>query len=368
VERNRHSSLITHHSSLNHRSAGIATEDRLSEVPTKKPSDSSTPPAVYAVFGPEAFLKREALAGITHEVLGKADRSLSLSEYEGSSAELAPIMDDLRTLPFLADRRLVIIREADPFITRFRPEMEDYADKPSSTGVLVLECKTMPGNTRLHKKINALGGIVACEAVKAAAIGGWIAARSREAHGVQIATDAVTLLADLVGTDLGLLDGELAKLALYVGERKKIAVADVEALVGQQREEEIWGIMSAMAAGDDRRALTLWEQVLQTDKAAEMRSIAGIAYKVRQMLNAKRAQAAGASQIELSKLLMIWNNPQRLRTELDAFTAPQLERMMCRLLEADVASKSGGASVQASIESLIVAVCQAKKPRRTAGA
>lgn len=337
-------------------------------MPPSRHGNNAAFTAVYAVFGPEAFLKREALTAITRQVLGTADRSLSLSEYEGPSAELAPIMDDLRTLPFLAERRLVIVREADPFISRFRTELEDYADKPSSTGVLVLECKTMPANTRLHRKISALGGLVPCEAVKAAAVGEWLTARSRDAHGVQLASDATTLLAELVGNDLGRLDGELAKLALYVGERKRITAADVEALVGQQREEEIWGIMSAMAAGDDRRALTLWEQVLQTDKAAEVRSIAGIAYKVRQLLNAKRAQAAGASQMELSKLVGIWRDPQRLYAELGAFTMPQLERMLCRLLEADVAAKSGGASVQASIESLIVAVCQAKRTRRAAGA
>lgn len=337
-------------------------------MPSKKSNEGSAPAAVYAVFGPELFLKREALAGIMHHVLGDADRSLSLSEYEGANAELAPIMDDLRTLPFLADRRLVIVREADTFITRFRPELEDYADKPSSTGVLVLEGKSLPSNTRLYKKINALGGIVACEAVKASAVGGWLTARARAAHGVQIATDAAALLANLVGADLGLLDGELAKLALYVGDRQRITAADVEALVGQQREEEIWGIMSAMAVGDERQALTLWEQVYQTDKAAEVRSVAGIAYKVRQLLNAKKAQEAGAPQSEVARLAMIWNNPQRLNAELNAFTTQQLERMLCRLLEADVAAKSGGAGVQSSIEALIIAVCQAKRARRTAGA
>jgi DNA polymerase III subunit delta len=337
-------------------------------VSVKKSGDSSGPAAVYAVFGAEAFLKREALVRITHQALGNADRSFSMSEYEGPSAELAPIMDDLRTLPFLAERRLVIVREADPFITRFRPELEDYADKPTSTGVLVLECKSLPSNTRLYKKINALGGTVPCDAVKRMDVGRWLATRSHDAHGVQLAADAAALLADLVGTDLGLLDGELTKLALYVGERKRIAAEDVEALVGQQREEEIWGIMSAMAAGDERRALTLWEQVYQTDKAAEARSIAGIAYKVRQLLSAKKAQEAGAPEFEVAKLAMIWRDPQRLHAELNAFTTAQLERILCRLLEADVAAKSGGISVQASIESLIIAVCQAKRARRTAGA
>ncbi|HOB73896.1 MAG TPA: DNA polymerase III subunit delta [Phycisphaerae bacterium] len=334
---------------------------------TGKKKDTAVPAPVYAVFGHEAFLKRQGLARITDQVLGKADRALSLSEYEGPSAELAPVMDDLRTLPFLAERRLVIVREADTFITRFRTDLEEYADHPSATGVLVLECKSLAANTRLYKKIAALGGLVPCEAVKANAIGGWLVARCRDGYGLQLDSAAASLLVHLVGNDLGLLDGELWKLSLYVGERKRITTADVEALVGHQREEEIWGIMSAMAAGDESRALTLWEQVWQTDKAAEARAVAGIAYKVRQLLNAKKAQEAGASINELGKMLMIWGNPQRVQAELSAFSAPQLERMLCQLLEADVAAKSGGASVQSSIEALIVNVCRAKRARQVAG-
>lgn len=330
----------------------------------KKTSTSSAAPAIYAVFGAETFLRRQALARITEQVLGKADRSLSLSEYEGPSAEFAEIMDDLRTLPFLADRRLVIVREADTLITRFRAKLEDYVDQPSTSGVLVLECKSLPGNTRLYKKIAAIGGTIACDAIKPHAVGAWLTARCRDEYGLQIEPKAAALLTHLVGNDLGRLDGELQKLAIYLGDRKRISAADIEALVGQQREEQIWGIMSAMAAGDEARALSLWEEVYQTDRAAEARSVAGLAYKVRQLLNARRAQAAGAPEAELAKILMIFRDPRRLQAELNAFTAPQLERMLCRLLEADVASKSGGLSVQASIEALIIGVCRAKRSAR----
>ncbi|MEP0841613.1 MAG: DNA polymerase III subunit delta [Phycisphaerae bacterium] len=337
-------------------------------MPAKQTTGGTSGPAVYAVFGPEAFLKRQAVRRITDAVLGQADRAMSMNEYEGPSAELAVVLDDLRTLPFLSDRRLVLVREADAFITRFRADLEAYLESPSPTGVLLLECKSLPANTRLYKKIDAQGGIRACPEVKANAIGGWLAGRAREAHGAAIEPQAAALLAELVGTELGLLDAELEKLALYVGDRRTITADDVKALVGQQREEEIWGIMSAIAAGDRARALTLWEEVVETDRTAEILSIAGIAFKVRQLLNAKRAQAAGASLFELGKMLMIWGNPQRVQAELSAFTVEQLERMLCRLLEADVAAKSGGVSVRASIEALIIEACRGRQRARAVGA
>src|SRR5690606_33301026 len=138
-------------------------------------------------------------------------------------------------------------------------------------------CKSLPSNTRLYKKIAAMGGTIACDAVKPHAVGGWLTARCRDEYGLQIEPKAAALLTHMVGNDLGRLDGELQKLAIYLGDRKRIDAADVEALVGHQREEEIWGIMSAMAAGDEARALSLWEEVYQTDRAAEARSVAGLA-------------------------------------------------------------------------------------------
>ena len=115
----------------------------------------TTTAPIYAVCGAEEFLKRQAVERITRNVLGNADPALALSEYDGAPAppELASVLDDLRTLPFLADRRLVIVRDADRFITLYREALEEYAAGPSPTGVLLMECKSLPGNTRLAKHI-----------------------------------------------------------------------------------------------------------------------------------------------------------------------------------------------------------------------
>src|SRR5690606_22786805 len=116
--------------------------------------------------------------------------------------------------------------------------------------------------------------------------------------------------------------------------RKAVTPTDVQATVGHTREEQVWGILAAISAGDEGRALALWEGVWETDRAAQGRAIAGIAYKVRQLLTAKRAEEAGAPVSELAKLLMIWGDPSRVRSELAAFTTAQVETMLCRLLEA----------------------------------
>ena len=320
---------------------------------------------VYVVCGAEAFLKREAITRISDQVLGEADRSLALTEYD-SNAELAAVLDDLRTLPFLTDRRLVILRDADPFITRYRTELEAYFESPSPTGVLLLDVRTFPKNTRLYKRAQAVGQVVECEPLKGAGVSAWINSRVRDVYGKRIEGPAVAMLLDYVGQELGLLDAELQKLTLYVGQRASLAAADVEACVGNTREEQIWGLLSAVAAGNEAAALSLWEHVWDTDRAAPARAIGGIAFKVRQLLTAKRAQEGGAAPQQLAGMLGLWgNNAQRLRAELDAFTTAQVEQMLTRLLEADVGAKSGGPSVQSSIEAFIVEMCRTRRRRAT---
>jgi len=332
-------------------------------MPGKKLREGQHGPA-HAVCGGEIFLRRRAVADLTHRVLGNADRSLALNEYDGSDAgtSLAGVLDDLRTLPFLSERRLVVVREADAFITKYRQELEDYLDSPSPTGVLLLDCKTLPSNTRLYKKIAAVGEVVDCKPMKAAAVPGWLIEHCRATCNKKLDARAAALLCDQIGVNLGLLDAEIQKLALYVGERTTIAADDVEKLTGRCREEEIWGILSAIAAGNRAKALVQWEEVWQTDRAASARAIAGLAYTVRRLLTAKRAQEAGASRDELRKIMMIWRDDDRLMRELNAFTTDQVELMLTRLLEADVAGKTGAGSVRASIEAFIIEMCG----RRTA--
>jgi DNA polymerase-3 subunit delta len=318
------------------------------------------------IYGAEAFLKRQALMDVLDRALAGADRSLALSEYDGTSAgvELASILDDLRTLPFLSERRVVLIRDADAFITKYRESLETYLENPSSTGVLVMEARSFPGTTRLARKAATLGEVIKCEAVAARTLPGWLASRARDAYRLRLDAGAAAMLLEFVGDELGLLDAELQKLALYVGQRGEVLPADVQACVGHTREEQVWGILSAISAGDEGRALSLWEQVWETDRAAQGRAVGGIAYKVRQLLNAKRAQEAGAAPAELARLLMIWRDDRRLRTELGAFTTEQVETMLCRLLQADVAAKTGRSSVQSAIEAFIVESCRARRQRR----
>jgi len=313
------------------------------------------PPPCIVVFGEEELLVREAASAAIVQVFPEGVPDLGIAEFDPADAALADVLDELRTLPFLADRRLVLIRGADAFISKNRDALERYLDSPSPTGVLLLICKTFDARTRLYKAVGKCGQVVKCQKMYSRQIPGWVVDRATSRYAKRIDPPAAARLRNLVGDDLATLDGELDKLSVFVGDRPSIAVADVEALVGYNREEKVFGIIDAMATGEPARALELWHQVWATDRAAVGRAIGGLAFSIRRLLEARRSAEAGSSIGELARTL--WADPETVSRRLKRCTVAGLQEQLSALLEADVAAKTGWSNVRDAVEKFIVAQC-----------
>ncbi len=214
------------------------------------------PQSVCVASGDEAFLKRRTLLEIRRAVLGSSEGEFSLATFEGKTALLRDIQEELSTLAmFGGGRRLVLVEEADDFVTRYRAELEDYVAKPVSTGVLVLDVKSFPSNTRLYKAVAATGMLVDCGAPAAAAVTRWVRSWAKQAHGIQLEVAAADALVEAVGPELGLLDQELAKLALTVEAGGKISVTTVTEMVGGWRARTTWEMLDAALDGKAPEAM-----------------------------------------------------------------------------------------------------------------
>lgn len=287
--------------------------------------------------------------------------SMRLSKFEGDRAEPADVLDEARTLSLLGDMRVVVVSEADGFISNHRKVLERYCADPSESGCLILECKSFAANTRLYKMVNRFGGVVKCEAPRRAALTSWIAERAWRVYGKRLEPGAAERLREYVGESLGIFDQELAKLSTYVAQRPDITVNDVDALVGNIREQAVFAITGAMADGDVRTALHQWERVLATDRAAPGRAIGGLAWGIRRLLEAHDAVAGGTPVANLAR--QYWTEPAVLERRLRCVSRRQLEDQLCDLLEADLAAKTGLSEVGRAMERFIVKHTPA--PRRT---
>jgi DNA polymerase-3 subunit delta len=306
---------------------------------------------VYAIVGHDRFLRSEALAELMRALEEDAD-DLGPVRFEGSRAGLADVLDEVRTVSLLGSRRIVIVDEADAFITAHRPSLERYCGAPSDGGVLILACQTFPRTTRLCKAIAKHGAVLRCDAPKGRALTDWIMRRAEQRYEKRLGMPAAQKLREHVGDSLGAVDAELSKLAAYVGARTAITTDDIEALTGHHREEKVFAVMDAIASKDPAGALRCWEQVLATDRAAPIRAIAGLAWGLRRLLEARRDLDRGVSIRALAPRM--YTRPDLLQRRLERVTTAQLEAQQRDLLAADLAVKTGASTVECAVEKFIV--------------
>ena len=209
---------------------------------------------VYVVYGDDVYLRREVSAGIAGSVLGAEADELAVSRFEGDAASLADVMDELRTLPFFSRRRIVVVTDADPFVTRYRKELESYVDQPSGAGVLVLMVKSWPANTNLARQVATSGLPLDCNSPPEKELVPWLIHHASNQDAV-LDADAARLLVELVGAEVGLLTAEVEKLAVYVGEARRIRRADVSRMVEAGRIETVWKVLDAATTGHAAEAI-----------------------------------------------------------------------------------------------------------------
>jgi DNA polymerase-3 subunit delta len=218
---------------------------------------------IYALVGDEDFLKRLARERIIGLALGDEDPAFAVSVYQGDKLAFSTARNELETLPFLAPCRIVIVESADTFVTENRPALENYATKPSSVGVLVLDVKTFPDNTRLAKALPDAAKI-ACKAPLAYRLHDlkpWCSEWAKTAHKKKLAPEAAGELLELVGSSMGLLDQELGKLAVAVGTKPDITAEDVDRFVGRGKAADVFRILDAIGAGKPGEALSILEEL-----------------------------------------------------------------------------------------------------------
>ena len=141
---------------------------------------------VYALVGEDSFLQMEHLARILKEAPADAARI----DLDGECAELAEVFDELRSFAMFGGSKIVVMRNADDFVSRFREQLEDYLEHPSNSATLVLRVKSLPGNQRVAKLIAKVGAVDKCEPPEPYELPGWITQRAKSVHKIAIVPDA----------------------------------------------------------------------------------------------------------------------------------------------------------------------------------
>ena len=327
----------------------------------KAPEKHETGPVV-ALYGSERYLKHAALAALVGQVLGasggaeeQGDDELGLVRFNGKDADLKTVRDELSLVSMWGERRLVVVDDADEFVTKNRAGLESYLDKPAKKSVLVLNVKSWPKTTRLAKGVAKSGLDLECSELSGAALQRWIADVAKEKHAKQFERDAAALLVELAGSDLALLDQEIAKLASYAGERTKITSDDVTRLVGGWKAETTWAMTNAVRDGQIGDALACLDKLLYAGEAPQ-KLLGGINFVFRKFANATELTAEGVPLPgALQQAGVFPRDVGASSTYLRRIGRPRAEQISNWLLTADSNLKGGSRTAdRLELEELLV--------------
>jgi DNA polymerase-3 subunit delta len=231
-------------------------------------------PSVIAAFGDEPFLKRLVLKELRKKIIGD-DEDVPVATYDcqDRQPDWRDIADELATASLFGSGkpRLVILERADPFVSANRAKLEDYVAKPTKSGVLVLEVDEWAANTRLYKALDQSDLQIDCRPpqkkgkskdIDEPAIAKWIVAWGKSQHGLSMGADAAQHLLELTGKVFGLLDQDLAKLALLIPAGTKVTADHVQEIVGGWRSKTIWDLVDAAVSGETADALSQLDRLL----------------------------------------------------------------------------------------------------------
>lgn len=310
---------------------------------------------VYALVGAEPYLQVRELRALLAQFGGDVDRV----DVDGERAELSDVLDDLRCFAMFGGRKVVVVRDADEFISRNRPAMEAYVERPSDSGTLVLRVNSLPANQRIHKMIAKVGRIIPCEPPKKGMVAPWIVSHAKVAHGATVTPPAANMLAELIGDDLGRIDSELGKLALMAPDGK-ITPETVSGAVAFQREQAMWDLTDTLSTGDVAAAVKRWRQLLQTDPSSEFRAVTWLTLWLGKLGRARAMAAARTPPGVITKELKIW--PADKLDGMLRFGArlgdEGIRRAVARLADADRAGKSGVGDATTNVEAFLLSLAR----------
>jgi len=307
---------------------------------------------VYVLHGSDAYLLDAHRKDIYDRVVGDADPQVCASSFDGS-ADLADVLDELRTVPFLAPRRLVTVRDADAFVSAHREALERFLQSPPSAATLLLLVSRWDLRTRLAKLVAKIGQLLDCSVPEGGNLARWLT-RAAARRDKQIAPDAAELMAEWVGRNLAVLDGEMEKLSLYVGDRPAITIEDVCAVVTASAGPAAFDLTNAITGGDPAAALKALGGMLRT-RGDEFKTLGLIAWHLRRALLAKELLEAGQPPRQAL--------PRMPPQQRNAFLAMLHRRPLSafhldcrRLIRTDLAMKSG-TKPPAALQELVMALC-----------
>ena len=313
----------------------------------------------YLLCGSQAYLRGQNRDKLEKYLLGDGDR-MNVSAYKGAGLKIEQIIDQADTLPFFADRRVIILEntgflgKSKPDISAMSDRLAAYLPKAPDTTFWIFNEESVDKRKKLYKAIKDRGLILACENLDDRTLRSWTAGLFKT-RGVQINARNLDYFLSRTGTDMFNILTEAEKLAAYTSQQGVVEARDIEAVCSIHLEDRIFDMIDAVTAGNVDTALAMYMELIGLQTAPQP-ILALIERQLRILLQVRELSASRMDYSEIAKrtgqnayFVKSKYLPAALR-----FREKALEDGLRSCVQADQDYKSGLISDRLAVEMVLV--------------
>jgi len=350
---------------------------------------------LYLLYGDDEYFRTFARNKLKNALISDDD-FMNLAEFSGKDTDINTIMDTARTIPFLAEKRVVIVSDTGLFNLKARKtkgsddsddDEEDskeqsaamesatntkskkqkeygladfFADIPDTTVLIFVEEKVNRGE-KLYKALEKNGVAIAFDRIKEndpngmRRLQGYVLQRLKRDN-KSITYGAMDLFLQRTGTDLRKVFLELDKLTAYTLDRDSITEGDVRALIPERIEDRVFDMIEYISSFRQKEALDLYYDLLRK-KESPIKILSLMERHYNQLYIVKELSKTGMSQTDILKRASV--KPldflyKKYMGQARQYTSEDLKKAMEICLEYDKAIKSGKIKDNIAVEMVIV--------------
>lgn len=314
--------------------------------------------SAYLLCGEEAYLKVQYKNKLL-KALNPDDDTMNFNHYEGRNIDVKELIDLCETMPFFADRRVVLLEDTGFFKNKC-DELADYMKELPDYLCLVFVEDEVDKRSKMYKAVKSCGRIGEFARQDEKTLMQW-AAGILKREGKNITQRDMELLLTMTGIDMGNLRMELEKLITYTGDRNVVTRADIQEVCTTQTQNKIFDMVRAVTEKNQKRALDLYYDLL-TLKEPPMRILFLLAKQFRQLLLVKEYTEEGVAQPEMASRLGVPSFVVRnIASCARSYRISELRQAVTDFVDAEETVKTGRLQDVLSVELLIVKYSSARR-------
>ncbi len=306
---------------------------------------------LYLLYGDEDYLKKQYRDKLVHALVAEGD-TMNFAKYDGQNVSVGELIDLAETLPFFAERRVILVTDSGFFKSSEEQLALYFAEIQDTTCMIFVESE-VDKRSKTYKAAVKAGSAVDFSMPDERMLTSWMMARVKQA-GKTMTQEAWTEFFDRTNDSMDHMNLEMEKLLSYIYDKDSITLADVEAICTKQMHSKVFDMISFIASKDLPKVLELYHDMLAA-KEPPIRILALIIRQFDQMYLMKDMASQGMNVSTIASKLGSRDFIVRKNLGLARnFTMEQIRALLEDAADLDERAKTGRINDRMAVELLMV--------------